>query len=193
VWEEFKKANLERLKVAKEDGSVDEDMIPLLDLINSFDCFVTTSSCSGRIVILDVPKIGDKVRAKFLGKWHRTVKLEEVKDALEKSQTVTWLISDPPIIHVACRDLECARVLMNIANESGFRRCGIISLRRLIVEITSFERLEVPLALNRRVLVNEEYLNFLVKVANEKLLRGKEKLKRLESKLLDHISFLRAL
>ncbi len=192
-WVEFKRKKLEILERAKEKGEVDEDIIPLLDTINSFDCFVTTSSCSGRIVVLDVPKIGDKLNAKFLGKWHRTVDWKEVAKALEKSTSTTWLISDPPIIHVACRDLECARILMRIANESGFRRCGIISLNRFVVEITSFEKLEAPLAVNGKIVVDENYIKLLTDFANEKLLRGKEKLERLKSKLSNRKSFLRVL
>ena len=190
---EFKRAKLEKLERAKERKEVDKDIIPLLDLINSFDCFVTTSSCSGRIVVLDVPKIGDKLNAKFLGKWHRTVDWKEIVRALEGSSSTTWLISDPPIIHVACRDLECAKALMRIANDSGFRRCGIISLNRFVVEITSFERLEVPLAVNGRIVVSEDYIKILTDFANEKLLRGKEKLERFKAKLLDRKSFLQAL
>lgn len=185
-WEEFKRNKVEKLEEAKKRGEVDEDIIPLLDLINSFDCFVTTSSCSGRIVVLDIPNLGDKLRAKFLGKWHRTVNAEEILDCLDRIESNVWLISYPPILHVACRDLMCANDLMKIANNSGFRRCGIISLSRFVIEITSFERLEAPLAFEGRVVVDREYIDILTKFANEKLLRGKEKLERLKIKLLNH-------
>jgi len=185
-WEKFKRNKVEKLEEAKKRGEVDEDIIPLLDLINSFDCFVTTSSCSGRIVVLDIPNLGDKLRAKFLGKWHRTVNAEEILDCLDRIESNVWLISYPPILHVACRDLVCANDLMKIANNSGFRRCGIISLSRFVVEITSFERLEAPLAFKGRVVVDREYIDILTKFANEKLLRGKEKLERLKIKLLNH-------
>ncbi len=185
-WEKFKRNKVEKLEEAKKRGEVDEDIIPLLDLINSFDCFVTTSSCSGRIVVLDIPNLGDKLRAKFLGKWHRTVNAEEILDCLDRIESNVWLISYPPILHVACRDLVCANDLMKIANNSGFRRCGIISLSRFVVEITSFERLEAPLAFEGRVVVDREYIDILTKFANEKLLRGKEKLERLKIKLLNH-------
>ncbi len=189
-WEKFKRNKVEKLEEAKKRGEVDEDIIPLLDLINSFDCFVTTSSCSGRIVVLDIPNLGDKLRAKFLGKWHRTVNAEEILDCLDRIESNVWLISYPPILHVACRDLVCANDLMKIANNSGFRRCGIISLSRFVVEITSFERLEAPLAFEGRVVVDREYIDILTKFANEKLLRGKEKLERLKIKLLNHKSSL---
>ncbi len=192
-WEEFKRFKIEKLERAKERGEVDKDIVELLDLINSFDCFVTTSSCSGRIVVLDVPEIGDKLRARFLGKWHREVKFKEILECLRDVKSDVWLISDPPIIHVACRDLRCAEELMRIANDSGFRRCGLISLKRSVVEITSFERLEAPLAYKGRIIVDENYVKILTYFANEKLLRGKEKLKRLEANIRIRKSSLRSL
>lgn len=192
-WEEFRRRNLEKLERAKRSGEVDEDIIQLLDLINSFECYVTTSSCSGRIVLIEVPEIGDKLRARFLGKWHRTVSSEEILRCLRNFESNVWLISDPPILHIACSDLECARNLMRIANDSGFRRCCLISLSRPTVEVTSFERLEAPLAVNGKIVVSEEYVKILAEFANEKLLRGKDKLERFKAKLLSRKSSSRVL
>ncbi|WP_457550801.1 tRNA(Phe) 7-((3-amino-3-carboxypropyl)-4-demethylwyosine(37)-N(4))-methyltransferase [Archaeoglobus sp.] len=177
-WCEFKKSKMETLEWAKERCEVDEDVIPLLDLINSFDCFVTTSSCSGRIGVLDMPEFGDKVEAKFLGKWHEPVKFEDVLKAVKRGQRVVWLIMYPPIIHIACKDLSCAEMLMSIANNSGFRRSGIISVKNWVVEITSLERLEVPVALNGELILSENALRVMVDFANRKLAKSKEKLKR---------------
>lgn len=192
-WEEFRRRNLEKLERAKRSGEVDEDIIQLLDLINSFDCYVTTSSCSGRIVLIETPKLGDKLMARFLGKWHRTVSSDEILGSLKNFESNVWLISDPPILHIACRDLVCARELMRIANDSGFRRCCLISLSRPTVEVMSFERLEAPLAVNGKIVVSEEYVKILTEFANEKLLRGKEKLERFKAKLLSRKSSLQAL
>ena len=178
-WVEYKRKKLEGYNLAKERGEVDEDIIPLLDLINSFDCFVTTSSCSGRIGVLDMPEFGDKVEAKFLGKWHDTVEFEDVLKAVKRGQRVVWLIMYPPIIHIACKDLGCAERLISIANNYGFRRSGIISVKNWVVEITSLERLEVPVALNGEMILSENALRVMVDFANRKLARSKEKLKKL--------------
>ncbi len=178
-WVEYKRKKLEGYTLAKERGEVDEDIIPLLDLINSFDCFVTTSSCSGRIGILDMPEFGDKVEAKFLGKWHDMVEFKDVLKAVRRGQRVVWLIMYPPIIHIACKDLSCAEELISIANKSGFRRSGIISLKNWVVEITSLERLELPVALNGEIILSESALKIMVDFANRKLAKSKEKLKRL--------------
>ena len=171
---------LEGYKKAKEKGEVDEDIIPLLDFINSLDFFVTLSSCSGRIAVVDLPNFGNKIECKFLGKWHKPVKLKDVLDSATKCKNLAWLIQYPPIIHIACKDLESAKKLIAIANNSGFKRSGIISLKNLVVEVSSLERIELPIAKNGKLLVDEDYLSLVIDLANEKLRRGKEKLKRFE-------------
>ncbi len=180
MWEKFKKERLEGYLKAKAEGKVDADIVDLLDLINEFDCFVTLSSCSGRIAVIDLKKPGDKVNSEFLGKWHEGVEAEEVKEAAMKSRNTAWLIQYPPIIHVACRDIEAAKALMDVANQAGFRRSGIISLNNFVVEVASLERLELPIAERNRMLIDERYLEHVVKWANEKLFKGKEKLRRLK-------------
>lgn len=183
MWDEYKKRKFETYIRAKEKKEVDEDIIPLLDLINSFDCYVTLSSCSGRIAVIDMPKFGNKVESKFLGKWHRSVDYREVLEAIKKGKMTTWLIMYPPIIHVACKDLESAEKLMIIANNVGLRRSGLISIKNNVVEINTLERLEVPVAISGKMIVNEDALRIMVDIANEKLKRSKEKLQRLYDSL----------
>ena len=184
MWSEFKRRKFEGYLEAKERGEVDKDIIPLLDLINSFDCFVTLSSCSGRIAVMDMPEFGDKVESKFLGKWHSRVSFEDILDAIKLGKQTTWLIMFPPIIHVACRDLEAAEKLITIANNSGLRRSGLISFKHNVVEINTLERLEAPVAVNGRIVVGMEGLKVMVEFANKKLERSKEKIKRFYDSLL---------
>jgi len=184
VWIEFKRRKLEGYLEAKERNEVDEDIIPLLDLINSFEDFVTLSSCSGRIAVMDMPEFGDKVEAVFLGKWHRCVSFDEVYEAIKRGRRTTWLIMFPPIIHVACRDLKSAEKLMAIANNAGLRRSGLISLKHNVVEINSPERLEAPVAIEGKMIIGKEGLEVMVEFANRKLKRSKDKLKRLYELLL---------
>ena len=183
MWDSFRRRRLNGYLNAKEKGEVDSDVIPLLDLINSFDFFVTLSSCSGRIAVIDIPRSGDKLNSVFLGKWHHPVNLKVVKEASEKCNWVAWLMQNPPIIHVACMNLHWAKKLMNAANEAGFRRSGIISLNHYVVEIASLERLEMPVAEGGRLLIGDDYLSFAVRQANEKLLKGREKLKKLHQQI----------
>lgn len=179
MWKEYKLKKLQSYKEAKARGEVDNDIIPLLDVINERSEFVTLSSCSGRIAVLDLQNFGDKLGAEFLGKWHDHADYSEIKKAAQKSRKFAWLILYPPILHIACRDLEAAKKLLNVANNAGFRRSGLISLKNLVVEISSLERLELPIAKNGELLVSDKYLELVTEIANEKLRSGKVKLAKL--------------
>jgi len=180
VWTDYRQDKLRILEEARQRGEVDEDILPLLDVINSIPSYVTLSSCSGRIVVMDMPEFGRKLEAEFLGKWHDRVAIKEVIKAIEKGRLTTWFMVHPPIIHVACRNLHFANEIMQAANRAGFRRCGLISIKNNVVEITSFERMEIPVAVESKRLVNDDSLHIMVEIANRKLERAKEKLERLK-------------
>ncbi|MCS7143538.1 MAG: hypothetical protein NZ879_00775 [Archaeoglobaceae archaeon] len=180
MWSEYRKEKLECYEEAKKEGKVDEDIIPLLDKINGKENFVTLSSCSGRIAVIELSNFGEKLNSEFIGKWHRRVEFREILECVEKCKRQGWLIQYPPIIHVACKDLQSAKRMMSFANDSGFRRSGLISLQKLVVEISSLERIELPVAIEGRRIVDNEYLRIAVDFANKKLENGKKKIKRLE-------------
>jgi tRNA wybutosine-synthesizing protein 3 len=186
-FEEEKKRALERL----QQRGADEEVVTLLDRINRFNEFFTTSSCSGRIVLIWLPEVGAKRDARFVGKWHRPVGTADVVVAMgdvrsSKSGDV-WLLAQSPILHVACRSLEKATMLLRIAIESGFKYSGIKAIRKdtgkVMVEVMSTERMDVPLASNGKLFYDEVYLDFVVSKANFMLSRGKEKLQRFECRL----------
>ena len=183
MWEVYRQNKLKKLREAIDRGEVDEDMLPLLDAINEIPSYVTLSSCSGRIAVMDMPDFGNKVEAVFLGKWHRGIEVSEVAKVVSKGRLTTWLMVHPPILHVACEDLKAAASLIEAANRAGFRRSGLISLKNNVVEISSLERMEVPVAIRGRKLVDDSSLKFMVEIANKKLERAKEKLKRLEKEI----------
>jgi len=115
---EQKRRALERLRIRGADDEVEG----IIEKLNGFESFFTTSSCSGRIALISVPEIGAKREADFFGKWHRPVKLTEVLEAMNSAEKgEIWLISQSPILHVSCRRLESAKVLLQIAMESGFK------------------------------------------------------------------------
>jgi tRNA wybutosine-synthesizing protein 3 len=178
-WEDYRNRKLDSYTDLLKKGEIDEDLIPLLNKINSLEDYVTLSSCSGRIAVVDLDDFGKKLNSEFLGKWHSSVSFEKVVSAIMKSKRQTWFIQSPPIIHVACKDWNSAKKLLEISNNAGFRRSGLISLENLVVEIASFERIELPVALAGKMVVSEDYLRILVDFANRKLERGKEKLRRL--------------
>ena len=193
IFEKQKKRALEKLRI----GGADEEIVGIIEKINSFEGFFTTSSCSGRIVLISIPEIGAKRAAKFIGKWHRPpVSREEVQEAIKlkwregiTEEREIWLLSQSPILHVACRDLEKAKLLLKIAIESGFKYSSIKAIAnaegngKVIVEIVSTERMDVPLGKDGVMFCSEGYMDFILSKANFMLERGKGKLKRFYSGL----------
>jgi tRNA wybutosine-synthesizing protein 3 len=181
MFEAQKKTALERLRIR----GADEEIAGIIEKINSFDDFFTTSSCSGRIALICLPEIGAKREAKFIGKWHRPVTKEEVLEAIKSSEKgEIWLLSQSPILHVSCRNLEKAKGLLRIAIESGFKYSSIKAIanskdnEKVVVEIVSTERMDVPLGKDGVMFCSESYMDFILSKGNFMLERGKGKLKR---------------
>ncbi len=183
MWEKYKRDKLDGFLRAVEKGEVDEDIVDLLNLINSLENYVTLSSCSGRIVVMDLREVGDKRTSRLLAKWHVEARIEEVVRAALESKETAWLFQHPPILHVACRTQHHAEKLMKAANNAGFKRSGVISFRNWVVEIASWERIELPIAISGKLIVPQQYLDMVVKLSNLKLRRGKERLGRLFEEL----------
>lgn len=181
-FDKRKKEFLKKLEEAEKKGEVDKDIISLLHFINSLQDYFTTSSCSGRIILLKPGKT--KKESEFLFKKHSRVEYYEIKEKiLELSKmniSEVWLKVDPVILHVDCRDLESARKMLDIARESGWKRSGMIVIRpwRYLLELESTERLETIIIYNGKILPDEDYLKILVEKANNRLQRTKEKLRR---------------
>lgn len=181
-----KRIAMEKLEDALRKNLVDGDIISLLEKINSLESYFTTSSCSGRIVVMEMPDLGDKLNARWLGKWHREVSPEEVKAALASHNGgMLWFMLHSPILHVASRSLEDAVKLLNLGIQSGFKNSSIksVSHKKLIVELYSTERLDVPLGEDGEIWIDDGYLERIVGMANRQLRRAKGKLSKLEGEI----------
>ncbi len=187
---------MKRLKKALKEGKVDEDIIDLLEEINSIEGMHTTSSCSGRIGVMETPEIGAKPHARWLLKKHREISLEELLDSLKGAKNGLILFKvQSPILHVVCKDLSLARKLHHHALQAGFKYTNfktIDDLGRTLVEINSTESLSVPLGKDGKLYIDEGYFPFLVNCANFVLRRAKAKLERLRreiEKLKEELSY----
>jgi len=178
-FEKVKRDIVNKIQAEILQRKVDEDIVPLIELINSEPCYVTLSSCSGRILVLDQPSFGSKLESRFVGKWHRTVSVNEVCESLEKCNMEGWFFVQPPILHIMCKTLKDAENLLKLAAAVGFRESGIISLRKNVVRISSSERIETLLSRNRTLLVSRPYLKSIVDVGNKKLLKTKVRIEKL--------------
>jgi len=188
---EAQKANaMEKFNDALNSGRVDEGILPLLEFINSLQDFYSTSSCSGRITLLH--DVGRKPDNEWLGKWHREVSTGEVLKAMEEppGKGVVLFKYESAILHLVARELNDAEKILVIARDSGYKRVGIqgLSEGRYLVEICDTEKIDAPVIDSGRVLVDEKYLEYLVKLANKKFGKGMRKLERLEKNLRGNLS-----
>ncbi|MBW2998909.1 hypothetical protein KY321_05195 [Candidatus Woesearchaeota archaeon] len=180
MFESNKKSTLEK-NDKSSIGGIDKPIRDLCEIINKKDNYYTTSSCSGRIVLRDGFK---KTTSKWLFVSHNLIKLEEIKTFLSENEV--WIRSEPMILHISCKTIDDAINLVNLARNNGFKRSGIQSLRKNIVEIScSSSIINTILTKNGKILVDEEYLSILVDECNSKLSETHEKIKRFEDLLKD--------
>ncbi|HDO19254.1 MAG TPA: hypothetical protein ENG74_00850 [Thermoplasmatales archaeon] len=181
---------LNSLKRAIEEGKADSDIISLLEVINRSEHMFTTSSCSGRIVIIEVPYPGAKPGATFLGKWHSEVTVDDVRDAIAKAKSgYLWFMVHPPIIHIVSDDIRMAERVVKAGLSSGFKNSGMRAASdKIVIELRSTERMDVLLGKDKKLYFSEGYIKLLCETSNYMLKKGKDKLKMLREEIEKFIS-----
>uniref|UniRef100_A0A3Q3XRL2 tRNA wybutosine-synthesizing protein 3 homolog n=1 Tax=Mola mola TaxID=94237 RepID=A0A3Q3XRL2_MOLML len=170
----WKKQCLNKLDLSKK-GSVDEDITHVVSLLNSCEEFFTTSSCSGRIILIDGVRDACEVQKQncvWLFVSHQKCTSDESNgDAVFKFE--------PFVLHVQCRQLDDAQLVHSVAINSGFRNSGLTVSKtgKIMTAVRSTHGLEVPLSNEGKVLVEEEYIHFLTRIANQKI---EENLRRIQ-------------
>ncbi|KAM9379111.1 tRNA wybutosine-synthesizing protein 3 homolog [Phaethornis superciliosus] len=168
-------------RLARADGSrkggLDERAAPVVRLLNGQSRFCTTSSCSGRLVLAqgraaDANSFAiQKKDCSWLLVTHEPCSRGEVMTALEKATGDVVLKFEPFVLHVLCQELQDAQLLHSVAVNSGFRNSGITVGKggKIMVAVRSTHCLEVPLSHRGKLMVSEEYIEFLIHVANQKM------------------------
>lgn len=188
-------------------GFWDKHIKNLCNKINSLENYYTTSSCSGRIVLMvDQEK---KEGGLLIKVYHDLISFEQLKKDLnfivnsllqlpnhlpqEKTINNKRIFLEKNIkfklescaLHVACRTLKDAQELYDKAKLSGWKKSGIIaSSSRFMVELTSTEKLEFPIIRNKKILVSDGFLKIIVDYANEKLKRIWKKIEKFEDLMI---------
>jgi tRNA wybutosine-synthesizing protein 3 len=184
MWEQQKAAALARLADAVKAGEADRPALPLLRRINAKPGYFTSSSCWGRICLIDFA--GVKGVSKFAARWHRPVTFAEVRKALASARgEQIWIRAEPYILHISCRDLASARRLLDARNAAGVKRGGLFHMggSRIQVELEGTQRMEALLKAGGKMLVDDAYLRCTVAIANNRLRENKKDWKRLEKEL----------
>jgi tRNA wybutosine-synthesizing protein 3 len=166
-------------------GEIDEKIRKLCEKINSLkDCY-TTSSCSGRIVLMiDEEKKGKGLMLKI---YHDLISLEQLKkdlnELIKTGKNIRFKM-EPCALHVACKSFEDAQKICELARFIGWRRTGIISSeRRFVIEMNSTEKLDFPIARKGKILIDDNFLKIIAEDANRKLKKCWWKIEELEKKI----------
>ncbi|XP_052586006.1 tRNA wybutosine-synthesizing protein 3 homolog isoform X1 [Peromyscus californicus insignis] len=182
---EFRRWKAQSLSKAdlSRKGSVDEDAAEVVELLNAREEFFTTSSCAGRILLLDGSTDGSGVQKQhccWMLVTHKPCGKDDVMAALKGATSNAVLKFEPFILHVQCRTLQDAQTLHSVAIDSGFRNSGITVGKRgkTMLAVRSTHGLEVPLSRQGKLMVTEEYIEFLVTIANQKMEENKKRIGR---------------
>ena len=176
-----KKTILEKIDKSSKQ-SWDEKISKLCEAINKKDDYYTTSSCSGRIMVIKDEEKKAPNLFEFVS--HEEVNLEKLKSKLKKIKKDTKFKQEPPILHIDCKDLESAKKLLRKYQLAGWKKFGIISSgNKFVVELNGTERMEFPLTKKGKLLVDEEFLEIVLEKSNKNLKKGWEKIERLRKEI----------
>lgn len=105
--------------------------------------------------------------------------------ALEKATGDVVLKFEPFVLHVLCQELQDAQLLHSVAINSGFKNSGITVGRggKIMMAVRSTHCLEVPLSHKGKLMVSEEYIEFLIHVANRKMEENTRRIDRFYKRL----------
>lgn len=166
-------------------GAWDEKIVILCETINSLDDYYTTSSCSGRVILMI--EQDKKAENLFVSVYHDTIPLKQLKEdlnsALKLKKSIKFKL-EPCIIHIACRSLEDAEKLMEKAKLAGWKKSGIIGTKNnFSVELNGTDRLEFPIIQKNKILVDDKFLKIVVEESNKKLEKSWMKIRKMEKSL----------
>ncbi|KAJ7334508.1 tRNA methyltransferase tyw3 [Desmophyllum pertusum] len=186
AFERQKVSCLSQVDLSKK-GSIDEQIMDLVQYINAKDNYFTTSSCSGRISVFSELADQKKKHCEWLYITHSAAVEEEVINSLNGCQGSAVFKFEPFVLHVQCRDLESGQQMLKAALISGFKNSGIVIGKKanVIVAVRSTQSLEVPLVHMGELMVSNKYVEFLVNVANKKLEENQTKIDRFFRNLSD--------
>ncbi|KAK0149463.1 tRNA wybutosine-synthesizing protein 3 [Merluccius polli] len=181
AFSQWKKQSQNKVDVSKK-GRVDADVSRVVALLNGCEDFFTTSSCSGRLLLTEGDpdcRAVQKLHCVWLFVSHQRCTAEDLVSSLADSTGDAVLKFEPFVLHVQCRRLEDAQLVHAAAVNSGLRNSGLTvgKAGKIIVAVRSTHGLEVPLSHQGRLLVSQDYIHFLVQIANQKM---EENLRRID-------------
>jgi tRNA(Phe) wybutosine-synthesizing methylase Tyw3 len=157
----------------------------------------TLSSCSGRICLLNRSNF-KKIENIWIFVSHDEVKYDIKNNFFEKlfdfdkrkSESENNLKklefrTEGPIIHICVNSFELASKLIEIGKKSGFNHAQIIGFRKkIVVELICDLNIICPIYENK-LLINKDYLCFLIKNSNNILKEGWKRIENLKKEIFN--------
>jgi tRNA wybutosine-synthesizing protein 3 len=171
---------------AKKDGKMDKDFIPLCNFLTKSKNYFSASSCAGRITLVGLDMKESKKESAFHRKWHRKVKVKEVREGIESyGGEVLWFKQEPIIFHLGTNNLENAKKALVACEKAGVKRSGIKVAKegKFIVEIVGTHQINTPVREHSITKLDDTYLKYLVEKANQKFDKNKLSLKKMEKEM----------
>ena len=175
-------ANNKNTFLAKLDkskkGDIDERILPLIKIINAKSDYYTTSSCSGRVYFWCGS--GKKNETEWIKISHDLIPSSFFE--LENKSRLIWLRLEPMILHIACKDLDAANLLLEKVRIIYKKSCILSASHKIIIEIRGSEIIEMPFYDNGELLFNGEIV-WLISLINEKLSKIWKGIEKLEKEI----------
>ena len=178
-----KRHHAETFAKALAEGKMDLQMVPLCRFVAKTKKFFTSSCCSGRIVLLEMPENGKKCETDFHRKWHGKVSFRELWDGIvEPTAGELWFKLDGFILHIGTDSLENARTILAVMKLAGVKRGGIIVAKqgKFLVEMQGTESMSFPVKSENEIIVEKAFMKRILAKANKKLAKNYAKLKAFE-------------
>ncbi|MEB3816820.1 MAG: hypothetical protein LRS46_02605 [Desulfurococcales archaeon] len=174
---------------------LEERMVAYLDIgaewflekLNEPTALETTSSCMGRISLIEGPWPWERRSdTRIVFKSHSWVNPQRLALECVKPYENLWLKVTGPIIHFRTPSPSCARWLLSIAREEGFKHSGVISIpeedigeKSYVIEVTAPTGFSTPLRLNWRCMIPPSSLRELSRASIMALALGRKRLAKL--------------
>lgn len=167
------------LETAIREKKIDPLMIGISQHVAQTPEFFTTSTCSGRITLMELNENETKKENVFYRKWHRRVKNNEVQEAVNAytGKQNLWLRQDSFVYVLGTNSWENAKKIIRACQAAGVKRYGVhhFENEKILMEVFGTQHLSIPLVIKGKKLSDQTALREYVKIANRKWLLNEKK------------------
>ena len=184
LWAKVKEEASRSIMEDRLIGYLDPHIDPILAAINEIPLLATTSSCIGRITIVEGRRYWLRDNARIVYKTHDPISVDDIERVMRRPFTDLWLVASGPILHLKTPSFRCGLEVIATARNAGFKHSGLISASELyVVELMSSTQIYAPLRSRGKDLVERSSIGLLASLANETVAEGRQRLSRLVESL----------